>query len=97
MDDFQAVLLLNPGNEEAAEKIKEVVEMRDLAPVAILSGDMKEINRVFGNGADVNFRGSAGFSPLYIASENGHLKIVELLLSKGASVHDKIVMRALVL
>ena len=89
LDDFKAVLLLDPGNKEVAGQVEKVAVMHEEVLQTAMSGDMKEITRLLEIGADVNFSNSAGFSPLHVASQEGLLKVVELLLSKGASVHSK--------
>jgi ankyrin repeat protein len=38
------------------------------------------------NGADIN-KSNYGYSPLFIACENGYLEIVELLLKQGADIN----------
>lgn len=38
-------------------------------------------------GADVNLRSSQGYSPLGVASCNGHGRIVQLLIENAASVY----------
>lgn len=51
-----------------------------------LSGDLENVQKVIGFnvGIDVNTQDSAGNSLLLLASRQGHLKIVDYLLSKGA-------------
>lgn len=39
------------------------------------------------NGADIDLRNNIGFSPLFIACEEGHQDTVKLLLEKGAKIN----------
>jgi ankyrin repeat protein len=40
-------------------------------------------------GADVNFTGLAGETPLSLSSKNGHKDVIELLISTGADIHAR--------
>jgi len=51
-------------------------------------GDLAEINKYIGKGADINAQWF-GRTPLQVASEEGQLKAVELLLEKGANINAK--------
>ena len=53
---------------------------------AIDAGDRVAVERVLGNGADVNSRARDQATPLINAALGNQLAIVELLLSKGADV-----------
>jgi hypothetical protein len=57
LDDFQAVLLLDPGNKEAKDQVEKVASMRHNLLDIIHSGYIKEITRILECGADVNFSG----------------------------------------
>ena len=47
-------------------------------------GDVGRVQSLIGEGADVNFRGRAGYTPLYLAVLNGHKDIAEFLILQGA-------------
>lgn len=55
--------------------------------LATKRGNIKEVERILAAGADVNFRGTWGMTPLIWAASKGHVKIVELLVSGGADVN----------
>jgi len=40
-------------------------------------------------GADVNAKDDVGYTPLYVAAEQNHKSIVELLIAKGTEVNSK--------
>jgi ankyrin repeat protein len=57
--------------------------------MAANSGRLEEVERLLGQGADINTRASNGMTPLILASWRGHTEVVELLLRKGADVNAK--------
>lgn len=50
-------------------------------------GDILNIQRMIKAGAKVNIVDNEGATPLYMASQNGHYKVVELLLAAKANVN----------
>lgn len=62
-----------------------------LLTVAVDSGHLKTVELLVQRGADVNFRGSGNFGPLYRSIFSDHFDIFKFLLSKGACLdkHDK--------
>jgi ankyrin repeat protein len=58
--------------------------MADPLIQAILSSDTKTIETRIKNGAKLNKRSSAGFSPLHIAAVASSVDVLELLLASGA-------------
>lgn len=48
-----------------------------------------EVAWLIENGADVNAKGSGGFTPLMLAAEFGHKEIITLLIENGADVNTK--------
>lgn len=87
LDDFKSVLVLDPRNKEAAELAKKIANAHLVN--AVLSGNIENVLSLFEIGANVNFCNSKGEYPLIVASEEGHLDVVDLLLSNGANVHNK--------
>jgi ankyrin repeat protein len=62
-----------------------------LLTVAVDSGHLAAVELLVQRGADVNFRGSGNFGPLYRSIFSDHFNIFKFLLSKGACLdeHDK--------
>ncbi len=53
-------------------------------PTAAMLGDLAEVQRLVGAGADVNEQDSDGWTPLMYAAQKGRLEVAKLLLEKGA-------------
>jgi ankyrin repeat protein len=58
-------------------------------PTAAMIGDLAEVQRLVGSGADVNEQDSGGWTPLMYAAQKGRLEVAELLLEKGADPNTK--------
>lgn len=57
---------------------------------ACKAGDLEGANTLIHQGANVNYKdGYTRWSPLYMASREGHAEVVEMLISKGAVVNDQ--------
>jgi ankyrin repeat protein len=54
---------------------------------AATSGDRQSVEDLLKAGADVEARDTSGRTPLYLASEQGKLDVVELLLARGADIN----------
>lgn len=52
-------------------------------------GDVRTVNRLIANGADVNARDYAKWTPLHEAAGNGHEGVVKALVKRGANIHAK--------
>ena len=90
IDDLRSciALTLDPGTKRDVEKeLKSAVNkcLND----SIIAGDLEKTKSLLEEGSDFNYRNQKGDSFLMLASRHGHLSIVELLLSKGANIHDK--------
>lgn len=57
--------------------------------LAAKRGNIREVERILDSGADSDFRGMWGMTPLIWAASKGHTKIAELLLSRGADVNAR--------
>lgn len=73
----------------ADAKKRRMSELKEGTPLrsAASLGQVDLVVSLIQEGADVNAVDRAGRSPIYVAASNGHAKVVEILLSKGASVH----------
>jgi uncharacterized protein len=56
---------------------------------AATKGDVRAVERLLAEGADINTQDDAGRTALCAASSYGSLKIVDILLRHGADVHSK--------
>lgn len=52
-------------------------------------GDLDEVRRLLGRGADINARGLFDSTPLMRASSRGHAHVVQELISRGADVNAR--------
>ena len=69
-----------PSTKAATIEVKILSE-------SVTEGDIAKIQEAIQAGADVNVRYKDGFTPLLIASRNGHTEIVRLLLTAKADVN----------
>ena len=75
-----AVVLVGCGNPEADRALLKAAER----------GNIKAVKQQLAAGVDVDAKGGwLGGTPLHYAAGKGHKKIVELLIAKGADVHEK--------
>lgn len=56
---------------------------------AASSGDLKRVESLISNGADVNSKNEDGLTPLHVAAVRGQLAVVDFLINNGADVNTK--------
>jgi ankyrin repeat protein len=49
-------------------------------------GDLEAVKSAVAQGANVNFKGPGGFTPMNAAARNGHLEVVKYLAEHGADI-----------
>jgi len=80
---------VNEQSEEFKEKANDSGLNNIALRVAASNGSLEEVERLLGEGADINASSDNGMTPLILASWNGHTKVVALLLREGADVAAK--------
>ncbi len=78
-------ILVIYGSGLAFSKDSSTTKLRILSE-SLRDADIIEIRDLIKNGADVNVKNKYGLTPLYMAAQNGHAKIVIALLEAGADV-----------
>jgi uncharacterized protein len=56
---------------------------------AVKSGNVSDVNAAINSGTDINTKDSEGLTLLMLASQEGRVEVVRLLLEKGARVNVK--------
>ncbi len=56
---------------------------------AVIRGDIAEIQKIIGNGTDIETKDALGRTPLHLAAFYGRVKIIELLIASGADINAK--------
>ena len=88
----QINLGVKPAKElKAAQPVQDTRLAKPQAGQALVdaarAGDLEVVKRYLAAGADVNFRNQLGFTPLHVAAQEGHNRIAELLIAKGANLN----------
>ena len=79
--DVVAVLLTKHG-ARTAEELEAIID-------AAKKGDFDAVKQHLAAGTDVNIKNARGWTPLHLATDQGHKKVVEFLIAKGANVNAK--------
>ncbi len=75
---------------EAKKKANTYISSAGDLIEATKKGDLKLVDKLLSNGADVNARDDSGQAALHHASYLGHFEIVKLLINNGANVNIKV-------
>ena len=87
-DHEEVIETLNAHNAQREhEKGGKGIGQSSVIHDAALDGDIDEVQRQLDAGVDPNLKSSKGATPLFYAVYGGHLKIVELLITRGADVN----------
>ena len=87
-DHEEVIETLNAHNAQREhEKGAKGIDHSSLIHDAALDGDIDEVQRQLDAGVDPNLKSSKGATPLFYAVYEGHLEIVELLITRGADVN----------
>lgn len=76
---------VNPVLKQKTEQNKRDLEESALA-IACAQGEYDSVKKLVEQGVDVNRKDPANFSPIIRAATNGHKRIVEFLVDKGAKI-----------
>jgi len=77
-------------NEQSEESKANDSGINNIAlRAAATNGSLEEVERLLGEGADINAGSDNGMTPLILASWNGHTSVVEILLREGADIAAK--------
>ena len=54
---------------------------------AVRSGDVSAVEKLLGQGVDVNLKGQNDATPLIVAALEGQMAVAKLLIARGADIH----------
>jgi ankyrin repeat protein len=83
--DFLAMMILCRQDRQVSERSNSQ-ELNEKLCDAVIDNDLPKALAAIAAGADVNATGSLGFTPLTGAASDGHLELLEMLLTKGAHI-----------
>ncbi len=69
--------------------LASAADINDELFAAVRKGDAAGVQKLLDKGADVNAKGPYDQTPLFFASDRGHIEIVKLLVAKGADLNRK--------
>jgi ankyrin repeat protein len=79
----KSIPAVRPSTKERMNRIdRELIE-------ATNENNLTEVRRLFSVGADVNAKDHLGYTPLHLASYEGHVQMVKELLGRGADIEAK--------
>ena len=73
----------------ACGEVDRTDDMGDALLEAAAKGNIEEVERLIGAGADLDSRDRNGRTPLMEATQKGHLDVVKLLVDKGAQINAR--------
>lgn len=85
-----AGLLLAPLEPVTATGYESARHAATLSPLmqAVIEGNVDDVSRIIGNGADANERVDGQGTPLILAAAYGHMEVAGLLIEAGADVNQ---------
>ncbi|MFK7833084.1 MAG: ankyrin repeat domain-containing protein [Winogradskyella sp.] len=86
-----SIFNLNASNElrvsmQSASSLQQTIEISPLCK-AVATGNTDEVNRLIGNGADVNAK-SNGMMPIHYAAKYNRVELIKVLITAGSEIHE---------
>ena len=84
--EIESNLESNSNAESKTERYQRLLFER-LVNAIYNNGNLKDIEGIIKLGVDVNLADNNGYTPLYIASQQGRLEVIKVLLAAGGIVN----------
>ncbi len=74
---------------EAEEDTEEVSPMPEELSEACIEGNLEEVERLLGQGVDIDARNDTSWTALMLAANTGQTEVMEMLINNGADINAK--------